>query len=247
MGERRLYWLLSDGNTTELRAMSWSDSVVATAARYQHQAGEQVWFTPVEAGATVYLVAHRDAGVTGPDRLEQTTSTYRIDTGTLVPVANSTGWWPAGGPWLRASRFASGRPAPGVASPTPVRTPQFWNLATGERRTPLVPPGFTALSYGPERTVARRDGVLVSYRYDGSDAIALTGPDGDYTLTMGDDLPDRFATVLPVRPGAGDVRYLWDQARHQVGAFNDTVPQFDAAVLDENAQGKTVLDLARIP
>lgn len=236
VGDRRLYWVLSDQRSTDVEAMSWSDEVIATVLLDEHNAGESVWFDVVEAGDAVYLVAHREAGVTGPDALERTTLTYRA-AGELKPVAGSAGWFPAGGAWLRASRLPSGRRAAGA--------PQFWNLATGERRTPAVAPGWKVLAYGPERCVAERDGVLVSYRFDGTDGIAVSGLAGGFGLA-GTESPGRFVVIYQLAALAGPW-YLWDLERHRIGRFDHSPSRRnDALVLSESDTGKVVLDLDRI-
>jgi hypothetical protein len=234
VAERRLYWVLSDQRTIDVEAMSWPDEVIATVAQDEHSVGESAWFDVVAAGDTVYVVAHRDAGVTRPDALEQSTVTYRA-AGGLKPVAGSAGWFPAGGAWLRASRLPSGRAG----------APQFWNLATGERRTPAVPPGWTVLAYGPERSIAERDGVLVAYRFDGTDAIAVSAPTGGFGL-LGLESPGRFVVIYQLAALNGP-RYLWDLERHRIGRFDHSLSRcYDGLVLSERDATKVVLDLDRI-
>lgn len=135
-----------------------------------------------------------------------------------------------------------------------MEAPRFWNVATGERRTPRTLTGVTLIDCNPSICVGRAAGSLVSYGIDGSrplrtsgDAVDPTGAD-----TCGSCLPginvfydDSYGRFLQLRLKSGV--YLWDRNTNTLGTQQDG-SSGDGDVIDVGQPGgkQHLLLLSRI-
>jgi hypothetical protein len=178
---------------------------------------------------------------------------YRIpDGGQPQLVPGSEGYALRYGPWaVRRSVRPADVTTPGA--PAPVEAPQFWNVATGERRTPRTLDGVTMIDCDPQVCVGRAAGSLVSYGIDGSRPLRMTDgvsdPAGTDTckscrppITVFYDSEGRF---IQLRLTSGV--YLWDRKTNTVGAQQDG-SSGDGDVIDVGQAGgkQHLLLLSRI-
>ncbi|BCY08754.1 hypothetical protein [Actinoplanes sp. L3-i22] len=176
---------------------------------------------------------------------------YRIpDGGEPQKVAGSEGYVLRYGSWAVRNPVRSTEDS----APAAVEAPRFWNVATGERRTPRTLTGVTLIDCNPSICVGRAAGSLVSYGIDGSrplrtsgDAVDPTGAD-----TCGSCLPginvfydDSYGRFLQLRLKSGV--YLWDRNTNTLGTQQDG-SSGDGDVIDVGQPGgkQHLLLLSRI-
>jgi hypothetical protein len=168
-----------------------------------------------EVGGVFYASTEPSAGVG---------AVYRIpDGGEPQQVAGSAGYVLRYGSWAVRSRVRSTEVKPSA----PVEVPRFWNVATGERRTPRTLDGVTLIDCNPRVCVGRAAGSLVSFGIDGSRPLRTTGDavDPAGTDTCESCLPvvnvfyDSYGRFIQLRLKSGV--YLWDRKTNTVGTQQD--------------------------
>jgi hypothetical protein len=201
----------------------------------------EVWSAPRDGGAAVrrarfrpddMMVSVAEVGgvfYASTEPIAGVGAVYRIpDGGEPQKVAGSEGYALRYGPWavrrpVRPTALtSSGLPA------GPAEAPQFWNVATGERRTPRTLDGVTLIDCDPRVCVGRAAaGSLVSYGIDGSRPLRTTGgavdPAGTDTcgscpLTI-NVFYDSYGRFIQLRLRSGV--YLWDRKTNTVGSQHD--------------------------
>ena len=153
---------------------------------------------------------------------------YRIpDDGEPQQVAGSDGYVLRDGPWAVRRPVRSTEVKPSDAAAAPVEALQFWNVATGERRTPRTLNGVTMIDCNPRVCVGRAAGSLVSYGIDGSRPLRTTGDAVDPAdMDTCDSCPrgitvfyDSFGRFIQLQLKSGV--YLWDRKTNTVGTQQD--------------------------
>ncbi|MEV6487556.1 hypothetical protein AB0M20_02785 [Actinoplanes sp. NPDC051633] len=208
---------------------------------------EDSTITAAEAGDTLYADVHPLAGN------ETKNTIYRLRPGAPPEkVAGSEGWTLANGTWAVTS------PGPltveDLQKPRPRVAPTFWNVATGEKITPVTPAGGKVLSCIPSACVGVVGDSIVIYgadgnnpiRGDGAAAKALEDADGTFTNT-GRFVQLRFAIAGVDTSGS----YLLDRRTGTVGEQTGmTAMAHDVIEIDDpttKKSRKAVFDLTRIP
>jgi hypothetical protein len=223
----------------------------------------EVWSAPRDGGAAVRRARF------GPDEMTVSVAevggvfyagteppagggaVYRIpEGGEPRKVAGSEGYALRYGTWAVRRSVTSTQVKPSVST---VDAPRFWNVATGERRTPRTLSGVTMIDCNPRVCVGRAAGSLVSYGIDGSrplrttdDAVDPAGAD-----TCGSCVPrinvfyDGSGRFIQLRLRSGV--YLWDRETNTVGTQQDG-SSGDGDVIDVGQPGgkQRLLLLSRI-
>lgn len=198
-----------------------------------------------EVGGVFYASTEPSAGVG---------AVYRIpDGGEPQQVAGSDGYVLRDGPWAVRSPVRSTEVKPSDSAAAPVEAPRFWNVATGERRTPRTLNGVTMIDCNPRVCVGRAAGSLVSYGIDGSRPLRTTGDavDPAGTDTCDSCLPginvfyDSYGRFIQLRLKSGV--YLWDRNTNTLGTQQDG-SSGDGDVIDVGQPGgkQHLLLLSRI-
>lgn len=160
--------------------------------------------------------------------------------GTTEKVPGTDGWrtgWPTPPPWLIQS--------PGVENGG---QGAFWNVGTGERRTPRPLDGLDLIECTAQACASRdRDDSVVTYRWDGKgQQLRATGlPSRDASsLDVLFDASGRFAQVR-----TATVSYLWDLLTNKAGWIDSTMAFEDGTIpLGEPVGGRRrVISTVRIP
>nr|WP_296064893.1 hypothetical protein [uncultured Actinoplanes sp.] len=167
---------------------------------------------------------------------------YRVpDGGEPQKVAGSEGYALRYGPWAVRRSVRTTELKPGGGPAAPVDAPEFWNVATGERRVPRQLDGVTLIDCDPRVCVGRAAGSLVSYGIDGSRPLRLTGAvDPAGTDTCSSCLPrinvfyDSYGRFVQLRLRSGV--YLWDRSTNALGRQQDG-SSADGDVIDVGQRG----------
>jgi hypothetical protein len=226
----------------------------------------EVWSAPREGGEAVRRARF------GPDAMDVSVAevggvfyastepfagggaVYRIpDDAEPQKVVGSEGYALRDGPWAvrRPVRSTDLKTENSVAAP--VAALQFWNVATGERRTPRTLNGVTMIDCNPRVCVGQAEGSLVTYGIDGSRPLRTTGdavnPAGTDTC---DSCPppinvfyDSSGRFIQLRLKSGV--YLWDRKTNTLGTQQDG-SSGDGDVIDVGQPGgkQHLLLLSRI-
>ncbi|GIE76404.1 hypothetical protein Aph02nite_23540 [Actinoplanes philippinensis] len=224
----------------------------------------EVWSAPRDGGAAVRraMFGPGDISVSvaevggvfyaGIEPFAGEGAVYRIpDAGEPQKVPGSEGYTLRYGPW---AVHRSARSNAGNAAVAPVETPGFWNVATGERRTPRALSGVTLIDCNPRVCVGRAGGSLVSYGIDGSrplrtsdDAVDPAGADTCDSCPSQINVfyDDSYGRFLQLRLRSGV--YLWDRNTNTVGTQQDG-SSGDGDVIDMGQPGgkQHLLLLSRI-
>jgi cell division septation protein DedD len=191
---------------------------------------------------------------------------YRLPEGGGQPqlVAGSEGYAAAFGspPWASIKErvrieAVPPSPSPGVSQgfkvDTNARRPAtYWNVETGERRTPRSLAGVTDPQCTPEICIGEKDDDIVVYRFDGSRITYLTGWPTDGPSTMPDynistsDSSGRF--VLSRKQSSA---FLADLTTHTAatlppGFLDASIHGGQIIVLHRTDAEQVLLDLSRI-
>jgi hypothetical protein len=130
----------------------------------------------------------------------------------------------------------------------------FWNVDTGERRTPRTLSGVTMIDCTPLACLGYAKRGFVSYGTDGSRPLRATGvtvdPARHYDAFF--DSTGRFVQIRWSTPVSGaadaDFVYLWDRKTNTVGRQVQNAAALGTGLIDLGQSGGTqyLLDLTRI-
>ncbi|MEU8658539.1 hypothetical protein [Actinoplanes philippinensis] len=201
----------------------------------------EVWSVPRDGGAAVrramfgpgdMSVSVAEVGGVFYASIEPFTgegAVYRIpDDGEPQKVPGSEGYTLRYGPWAVHRSAWSTESNTENSAAAAVETPGFWNVATGERRTPRALSGVTLIECDPRVCVGRSGGSLVSYGIDGSRPLRTADGAVDPAGTDAcDSCPprinvfydDSYGRFLQLRLKSGV--YLWDRKTNTVGMQQD--------------------------
>lgn len=222
----------------------------------------EVWSAPRDGGATVRRARFgpdHSVGVTVAEvggvfyasvrPSEGTGAIYRLpDGGTPQKVTGGDGYVLRYGPW------ASRHPVGPVTleelrsrMEAPREVPTFWNVATGERRTPRTLDGVTMIECTPFACLGHAADSFVSYGADGSRPLRAAGVAAD-PAGMDDAFFDSTGRFVQIRrKSSGDV-YLWDRKTNAVGEQQENQAALGGDLIDLGQIGgkQRLLDLKRI-
>ncbi|MFC3994030.1 hypothetical protein [Actinoplanes siamensis] len=225
-----------DGTYLTEHYITWVVTAQETGGATYHE----VWSAPRDGGAAVrrarfgpgdMTVSVAEVGGVFYASAESFTgdgAVYRIpDGGEPQKVAGSDGYVLQYGAWAvhRSARTTESKVEDPAA--VPVEKLQFWNVATGERRTPRTLTGVTVIDCNPLVCVGRAGGSLVSYGIDGSRPLRTTGDAVDPVgaETCDSCLPginvfyDSKGRFIQLRLKSGV--YLWDRNTNTLGTQQD--------------------------
>jgi hypothetical protein len=182
---------------------------------------------------------------------------YRIpDGGAPVKVPGGDGYVLQHGPWAVPHPAETSDPLELLRTPQAGghdgEVPTFWNVATGERRTPRTFHGVSLIGCDPFTCLGYADDGFVSYGADGSRPLRATGvavkPTGRYEAFF--DSTGRFVQVRGPRAGspASDPVHLWDRRTNTVGRQQENLAAIGGDLIDLGQHGRKqrLLDLKRI-
>ncbi|MBF9128204.1 hypothetical protein I0C86_04230 [Plantactinospora sp. S1510] len=183
---------------------------------------------------------------------------YRIpDGGEPQQVTGSDGYDLRYGPWALPYPVGPVDVAELTRPAAPPEVPTFWNVATGERRTPRTLDGVTMIECTPLVCLGRTADSFVSYGADGSRPLRATGvavePAGtdDAVRSLRSDtsvLFDSTGRFVQIRQSpSGDV-HLWDREANTVGRQQENEGAMGDGLIDLGQSGgkQRLLNLKRI-
>jgi hypothetical protein len=242
--------------------IAWVVAAQETGGARYHE----VWSAPRDGGAAVRRARFGPDETAGAvaevggvfyastDPFAGSGAVYRIpENGEPQKLAGSEGYALRDGPWAVRRPVRSAQPTTESSVPAPVEALQFWNVATGERRTPRTLSGVTMIDCSPRVCVGRAAGRLVSYGIDGSRPLQTTGDAVDPVGTAScDSCPqglnvfhDSQGRFIKLRLKSGV--YLWDRNTNTLGRQDDG-SSGDGDVIDVGQPGgrQHLLLLSRI-